>query len=123
MGTGQRRPSGIAGEHDEVLALDPTPSGWFITQCPGCWLVLGPDLRPSRALLKLQRLFDRHTFWARGRSFKQLQHLLAGSDAVVARREQAPVGFGQPPPMVAAEPCSGTSSWRRSPGSMASVGG
>ena len=29
---------------------------------------LGPDLRPSRALLKLQRLFDRHAFWARGRS-------------------------------------------------------
>ena len=32
------------------------------------WLGLGPDLRPSRALIKLQRLFDRHAFWARGRS-------------------------------------------------------
>ena len=26
------------------------------------WVGLGPDLRPSRALLKLQRLFDRHAF-------------------------------------------------------------
>ena len=48
------------------------------------WLGLGPDLRPSRALLKLQRLFDRHAFWARGRSFSQLRRLLAGSDAVVS---------------------------------------
>ena len=48
------------------------------------WLGLGPDLRPSRALLKLQRLFDRHAFWARGRSFAQLRRLLAGSDAVVS---------------------------------------
>ena len=45
------------------------------------WLGLGPDLRPSRALIKLQRLFDRHAFWARGRSFSQLRRLLAGSDA------------------------------------------
>ena len=36
---------------------------------PAC---AGLDLagsRPSRALLKLQRLFDRHAFWARGRNF------------------------------------------------------
>ena len=48
------------------------------------WLGLGPDMRPSRALLKLQRLFDRHAFWARGRSFGQLKRLLAGSDAVIS---------------------------------------
>ena len=29
------------------------------------WLGLGPDLRPSHTLLKLQRLFDRHAFCAR----------------------------------------------------------
>ena len=46
------------------------------------WLGLGPDLRPSRALIKLQRLFDRHAFWARGRSFTQLRRLPAGSDSV-----------------------------------------
>ena len=60
------------------------------------WLGLGPDLRPSRALLKLQRLFDRHAFWARGRSFAQLRRLLAGSDAVVSLwRGKRLVGFGR----------------------------
>ena len=59
-------------------------------------LGLGPDLRPSRALLKLQRLFDRHAFWARGRSFAQLRRLLAGSDAVVSLwRGKRLVGFGR----------------------------
>ena len=64
---------------------------------PGlCWLGLGPDLRPSRALIKLQRLFDRHAFWARGRSFSQLRRLLAGSDAVVSLwRGKRLVGFGR----------------------------
>ena len=60
------------------------------------WLGLGPDLRPRGALLKLQRLFDRHAFWARGRSLAQLRHLLAGSDAVVSLwRGKRQVGFGR----------------------------
>ena len=60
------------------------------------WFGLGPDLRPSRALLKLQRLFDRHAFWARGRSFAQLRRLLAGSDAVVSLwRGKRLVAFGR----------------------------
>ena len=60
------------------------------------WLGLGPGLRPSRALLKLQRLFDRHAFWARGRSFSQLRGLLAGSNAVVSLwRGKRLVGFGR----------------------------
>ncbi len=60
------------------------------------WLGLGPGLRPSRALLKLQRLFDRHAFWARGRNFNQLRRLLAGSDSVVSLwRGKRLVGFGR----------------------------
>ena len=60
------------------------------------WMGLGPNLRPSRALLKLQRLFDRHAFWARGRSYTQLRRLLAGSDAVVSLwRGKRLVGFGR----------------------------
>ncbi len=64
---------------------------------PGlCWLGLGPSLRLSRALTKLQRLFDRHAFWARGRSFSQLRRLLAGSDAIVSLwRGKRLVGFGR----------------------------
>ena len=72
----------------------------LVRHAPGApglrWLGLGPDLRPSRALLKLQRLFDRHAFWARGRSFAQLRRLLIGSDAVVSLwRGKRLVGFGR----------------------------
>ena len=60
------------------------------------WLGRRSGPRPSRALLKLQRLFDRHAFWARGRSFVQLRRLLAGSDAVVSLwRGKRLVGFGR----------------------------
>ena len=64
---------------------------------PGLRLLgLGPSFIPSRALLKLQRLFDRHAFWARGRSFEQLRRLLAGSDAVISVwRGKRLVGFGR----------------------------
>ena len=48
------------------------------------WQGRGPRGCPSRALLKLQRLFDCHAHWARGGSFNQLRRLLAGSDAVVS---------------------------------------
>ena len=59
-------------------------------------LGLGPNFTPARALLKLQRLFDRHAFWARGRSYTQLRRLLAGSDAVVSVwRGKRLVGFGR----------------------------
>jgi ribosomal protein S18 acetylase RimI-like enzyme len=57
---------------------------------------LGPGLRPSRGLLKLQRLLDKHTFWARGRSLSDLRRLLAGSDAVVSLwRGKRLLGFGR----------------------------
>ena len=64
---------------------------------PGLRLLgLGPGLRPCRGLLKLQRLLDRHAFWARGRSFTQLRRLLVGSDAVVSIwRGKRLVGFGR----------------------------
>jgi ribosomal protein S18 acetylase RimI-like enzyme len=60
------------------------------------WLGLGPGLRPSRGLLKLQRLLNKHAFWARGRSYGQLRRLLAGSAAVVTLwRGKRLVGFGR----------------------------
>ena len=76
------------------------PTIRLVHHAPGApglrWLGLGPDLRPTRALLKLQRLFDRHAFWARGRSFCQLRRLLAGRDAVVSLgRGKRLVGFGR----------------------------
>ena len=59
-------------------------------------LGLGPKLRPSRGLLKLRRLLDKHAFWARGRSPAQLRRMLAGSQVVVSLwRGKRMVGFGR----------------------------
>ena len=60
------------------------------------WLGLGPGLRPTRGLWKLQRLLDQHAFWAEGRSRAQLRRMLAGSAAVVSLwRGRRLVGFGR----------------------------
>ena len=72
----------------------------LIQHAPGApglrWLGLGPGLRPSRGLLKLQRLLDKHAFWARGRRPGELRQLLAGSQAVVSLwRGKRMVGFGR----------------------------
>ena len=72
----------------------------LIQHAPGApglrWLGLGPGLRPSRGLLKLQRLLEKHAFWAQGRSFRQLRQMLSGSQAVVSLwRGKRLVGFGR----------------------------
>ena len=72
----------------------------LVRHAPGApglrWLRLGPGIRPSRTLLKLQLLFDRHASWARGRSFPQLRRLLAGSDvAGNLWRSERLVAFGR----------------------------
>ena len=60
------------------------------------WLGLGPGLRPTRGLWKLQRLLDQHAFWAQGRSLPQLRRMLAGSAAVVSLwRGRRLVGFAR----------------------------
>ena len=59
-------------------------------------LGLGPNLMPSRGLLKLQKLLDQHAFWAENRSFKNLQKLLAGSTAIISLWSgKRMVGFGR----------------------------
>lgn len=58
------------------------------------WFGLGPDLRPTRGLLKLQRLFRKHAFWAESRSQGQLKRMLKGSTVVVSLwRGKRLVGF------------------------------
>ena len=52
---------------------------------PGLRLMgLGPNLRPTRGLLKLRRLLNKHAFWAQGRSRQQLREMLKGSQVVVS---------------------------------------
>ena len=60
------------------------------------WFGMGPDLRPTRGLLKLQRLFDKHAFWAQQRNQRQLKRMLAGSTVVVSLwRGKRLMGFGR----------------------------
>tara|TARA_B100000700_G_scaffold278249_1_gene326253 strand:- start:311 stop:799 length:489 start_codon:yes stop_codon:yes gene_type:complete len=64
---------------------------------PGLRLLgLGPGLRPMNGILKLQYLLDKHSFWANGRSIKDLKLLLAKSTAVVSVWEgDRMIGFGR----------------------------
>ena len=45
---------------------------------------LGPNLRPTNGLNKLQKLLDNNTFWAKNRSIKDLKKCLANSDVVIS---------------------------------------
>ena len=64
---------------------------------PGLRLLgLGPGYKPSRGLLKLQRLFRKHAFWARERDIPDLRQMLHGSPVVVSLwRGKRLVGFGR----------------------------
>ena len=59
-------------------------------------LGLGPGGRPTRGLLKLQRLFRKHAFWAQQRSTEDLRRMLRGSPVVVSLwRGKRLVGVGR----------------------------
>ena len=57
---------------------------------------LGPNLRPSKGLLKLQKLLNKNTFWAKDRTIGDLRVCLANSDVIVSLwSEKKIVGFGR----------------------------
>ena len=45
---------------------------------------LGPHLKPSHGLNKLQRLLDRNAFWAKSRTINDLKKCLANSDVIIS---------------------------------------
>jgi len=45
---------------------------------------LGPNLKPTGGLSKLQKLLDNNTFWAKSRTIKDLKKCLANSDVVIS---------------------------------------
>jgi len=45
---------------------------------------LGPNLKPTNGLYKLQRLLDRNAFWAKSRTINDLKKCLANSDVIVS---------------------------------------
>ena len=45
---------------------------------------LGPNLKPTNGLNKLQKLLDRNAFWAKNRTISDLRKCLANSDVIVS---------------------------------------
>ena len=87
-------------ERDWTLVLDAAVRIRLVRHAPGApglrRLGLGPGGRPSRGLLKLQRLFRKHAFWAQQRSTEDLRQMLRGSPVVVSLwRGKRLVGFGR----------------------------
>ena len=57
---------------------------------------LGPNLKPSNGLNKLQKLLDRNAFWAQSRTINYLKKCLANSDVIVSLWDgNEIVGFGR----------------------------
>ena len=60
------------------------------------FLGLGPNLVPSRGLLKLKLFLNRNTFWAKDRTIKDLKICLANSDVIISIWvDNEIVGFGR----------------------------
>ena len=57
---------------------------------------LGPYLKPTSGLIKLQKLLENNTFWAKNRTIKDMKKCLANSDVIVSLwvRDEI-VGFGR----------------------------
>ena len=57
---------------------------------------LGPNLRPTNGLSKLQKLLDTNAFWAKNRTINDLKKSLANSDVVISLWVgKEIVGFGR----------------------------
>ena len=48
------------------------------------FLGLGPNLKPTNGLSKLQKLLNNNAFWAKNRSINDLKKCLANSDVVIS---------------------------------------
>ena len=59
-------------------------------------LGLGPNFKPTKGLLKLQKFLHRNAFWAKDRTINDLRKCLAKSDVIVSIwSHNEPVGFGR----------------------------
>ena len=57
---------------------------------------LGPNLKPTKGLFKLQKFLHRNTFWAKDRKIKDLKKCLNNSDVIISIwSNNEPVGFGR----------------------------
>ena len=73
---------------------------YLIKHCQGAFGLrffgLGPNLKPNRGLIKLQRFFYENAFWAKDRTINDLKECLANSDVIVSIwNGNEIVGFGR----------------------------
>ena len=60
------------------------------------FLGLGPNLKPTNGLKKLQQFLDRNAFWAQDRTIHDLKKCLANSDVIISIWcKDKIVGFGR----------------------------
>ena len=64
---------------------------------PGLRLMgLGPQLTPLRGLIKLQKLLNENTSWARARNTKQIKNMLSNSQVIISVwKNKNLIGFGR----------------------------
>ena len=64
---------------------------------PGLRLMgLGPQLTPIRGLVKLQKLLNENTSWARERNLKQIKNMLSNSQVIISVwKYKNLIGFGR----------------------------
>ena len=72
----------------------------LINHSKGAWGLrlfgLGPNLKPTNGLNKLQKLLDRNAFWAKSRTIDDLKKCLANSDVIISVWvDNEIVGFGR----------------------------
>ena len=59
-------------------------------------LGLGPNFKPTKGLLKLQKFLHRNAFWAKDRTMNDLKKCLTNSDVIISIwSNNEPVGFGR----------------------------
>ena len=57
---------------------------------------LGPNLKPTKGLFKLQEFLHRNAFWAKDRTINDLRKCLSNSDVIISIwSNNSPVGFGR----------------------------
>ena len=73
---------------------------FLVKHCKGAFGLrvfgMGPNLKPRRGLIKLQKFLNKNAFWAKDRTIKDIKKCLANSDVIISLWSGSEiVGFGR----------------------------
>ena len=61
-----------------------------------CHFGIGPNLKPKKGILQLQKLFETSTFWAKGRSVNEIKTMINNSSSIITVwHKEKLIGFGR----------------------------